>query len=349
MEISKKSQQAGNNSVNIQAEHVSINSGLTIAHVKEIAIEIFESNFYKLTGLARETADKRAREITDQFIQELAQKNPAGMQAADDPDFQHSLFTAQKEYARCGYKELGNILVDILVDRTKQEERSLLQIVLNESLSIAPKLNSEQLDILACCFNAYYTRKLNIKNIEMFADYLDNGILIFSDPINSKHSNYNHIEFVGCASIRTGKRDLFKILKTNYQAIFCKGYPPEAIKEIEDREPNISLVHIQSPHDSSLIQASGMDDDRIKEICSEKGISEESVNQLIQINRKHLMNQQEMREFLGKISPRFPQFLDDATSSPFFNHMELSSVGIAIAHAHSRKKAGFDADLSFWI
>ena len=99
MEISKRSQQGGDNSLNIQAEQVTVNSGLTIAHVKEIAIEVFEGNFYRLAGLARETADKRVREITDQFIQELAEKNPAGMQAAEDPDFQYSLFTAQKEFA----------------------------------------------------------------------------------------------------------------------------------------------------------------------------------------------------------------------------------------------------------
>lgn len=348
MEISKRSQQGGDNSLNIQAEHVSVNAGLTIAHVKEIAIEIFEGNFYKLAGLARETAETRAREITDQFIQELTEKNPAGMQAAEDPDFQHSLFTVQKEFARCGDKELGDILVDILVDRTKQEERSLLQIVLNESLSVAPKLNSEQLDILACCFNVGYTRKVNIENIAMFANYLENGILIFSDPINSKRSNYNHIEFVGCAAIRTGQRDLIEVLTNNYQAIFSKGYPRGAIREIEDKEPNVIHVHISCPHNPALIQLGGMDDNIVKEMCLGKGISEESTNQLIQLNKKYIMNQQEVREFLEKICPRFPKFLDDATSSQF-NSMELTSVGIAIAHAHSRKKAGFDADLSIWI
>ena len=334
--------------MNIQAEQVTVNTGLTIAHVKEIAIEVFEGNFYKLTGMARETADKRAREITDQFIQELAAKNPAGMQAAEDPDFQHSLFTAQKEYARCGDKELGDILVDILVDRTKQEERSLLQIVLNESLSVAPKLNSEQLDILACCFNVCYTRSLIIRDIATFANYLNNAILIFSEPINSKPSNYNHLEFVGCASIRTGSRDPIQILIDTYQAVFCKGYPVDAIKAIEDIEPSIRKVHIPCLHDSSLIQAGGMDDNTIKNMCSKAGISEELANQLIQINRQYLMNQQEAREFLGNICPGFPKFLDDAANTPF-NSMELTSVGIAIAHAHSRKKAGFDADLSIWI
>jgi len=348
MEISKRSQQGGDNSLNIQAEQVTVNTGLTISHVREIALEVFEGNFNKLAGLARDTAEKRAREITDQFIQELAEKNPEGMQAAEDPDFQNSLFTVQKEYACCGDKELGDILVDILVDRTKQKERSLLQIVLNESLSVAPKLNPEQLDILACCFNISYTRRTNIEDITMFAEYLNNGILIFSDHINSKRTNYNHLEFVSCASIRAGTRDLINILMNTYQAIFCKGYPREAIKTIEDREPSIAEVHITCPHDSKLIQAGGMNDDVIRNVCRDRGISEESASQLIKINKQHLMNPQEAREFLGKICPGFPKFLDDASSTPF-NSLELTSVGIAIAHAHSRKKAGFDADLSIWI
>lgn len=348
MEISKRSQQGGDNSLNIQAEQVTVNTGLSIAHLKEIALEVFEGNFYKLAGVARDTAEKRAREITDQFIQELAEKNPEGMQAAEDPDFQHSLFTVQKEYARCGEKELGDILVDILVDRTKQEERSLLQLVLNESLSIAPKLNSEQLDILSCCFNVLYTRHGKINDIKMLAEYLNNGILIFSGPINSKRANYSHLEFVGCASIRTGKRDIINILTKTYQGIFCKGYPWEAIKALEDREPSIAKIHIPCVHDPALIQAGGMDDEIIREMCRNRGISEESANQLIQINKHHLMNPQEALEFLGKICPGFPGFLDDASSTPF-SSLELTSVGIAIAHAHSRRKAGFDADLSIWI
>lgn len=348
MDFNKKNQQGGANSLNIQAEQITVNSGLTIAHVKEIAIEVFENNFYKLTGHASEIAENRAREITNQFIQELSDKNPSGMQAAEDPDFQHSLFTVQKEFARCGDKELGDILVDMLVDRTKQEERSLLQIVLNESLSVAPKLNSEQLDIIACCFNIAYVRRGNITSISNFVSYLEEAVLIFSDPINARSSNYNHLEFVGCASIRTGQRDFVELLKNTYQALFSKGYPREAIKDIEALDPNIISVHIPCLHDPKLIQPGGIDDETIKGMCLRNGISNESVDKLIQLNKQYLMSQEEAREFLGKICPKFLKFLGDATSTQF-QSMELTSVGIAIAHAHSRKKAGFDADLSIWI
>lgn len=348
MDISKQAQHSGDNSVNVQAEIITINTGLSIAHMKEIALDVFENNFYKLSGLAKETAEQRATEITDQFLKELSEKNPDGMKATEDPDFQHALFTAQKEFAKCGDKELGDILVDILVDRTKETARSLLQIVLNEALAVAPKLNSDQLDILACYFNIGHTHNNTVVNFDTFKKYLNDSILIFSDPINLSKSNYNHLIYVSCISIRLETIDILQTLINTYQAIFCKGYPQEAIKEIEDIEPNIVDAHIPCMHDRNLIQASGINDKVIKEICGMKGISEDSTNRLIQINQQHLMNHQEAKEFINTLCPKFSKFLEDAGATPFI-HMELTSVGIAIAHAHSKKKAGFDADLSMWI
>lgn len=345
---SRKTQKGGDHSVNVQAEQVTVNTGLSIAHVKEIALEVFEGNFYKLAGVAKETADERARQITDQFLQELAEKNPEGLKASEDPDFQHSLFQTQKEYARCGDKELGDILVDILVDRSKEEQRSLLQIVLNESLTIAPKLNSIQLDILACCFNIAYTKRLDIVNSKTFEDYLNNAVFVFADAVGEKDSNYKHIEYVGCASIRAGSRDILKTLMKQYKAIFCKGFDREALGELVKECPSIRAVVIPNLHNVNLFQAGGMDDEVIKNICAKNSIPEEAMNKLIQLNNKNMMSQQEATEYLQSKCPKFEKFMADVKNSSFKN-LELTSVGIAIAHAHSRKKVGFDADLSIWI
>lgn len=348
VEINNKSQKSGDNSLNIQSENVTVNTGLSISHVKEIALEIFESNFYKLSGLARETAERRAKEITEKFIHELTEKNPDGIQAADNPDFQHSLFTVQKEYAKCGDSELGDILVDLLVERTKENERTLPQIVLNESLSVAPKLNSDQLDILACCFILFHTRRNDLTNLKEFGDYLKTIILAFSNPINIRSTNYNHIDFVGCGSIRTAQRDIISMLRNKYQAFFSKGYSKELIKSIEEVDQNINKIHIPCLQNNSLIQAGGINDETIREMCRINEISEASTVSLIKINQNSLMNDIEAANFLEEIAPGFEKLLDDARKSAFIN-MELTSVGIAIAHAHSRKKVGFTADLSIWI
>lgn len=348
MEISKKSQKGGDNSVNVQAENLTVNTGLSIAHVKELALEVFEGNFYKLAGVAKDTADQRAKDITDQFLEELSDKHPEGLKASEDPDFQHSLFQVQKEYARCGDKELGDILVDILVDRSKEEERSLLQVVLNESLSIAPKLNATQLDILACCFNIAYTTRRDILNPAMFADYLNNAVLVFSDAVGEKDSNYRHLEYAGCVAVRTGTRNIIHILKQTYKAVFCKGFERELLNDIASEDENIWEVVISCQQNHNLIQASGMDDEIIKEMCNANGISKENTNKLVQINNKEVMSDQEVTDYLNSICPKFEEFIDHANKTSF-NSLELTSVGIAIAHAHSRKKSGFDADLSIWI
>lgn len=53
------------------------------------------------------------------------------------------LFSAQKEHARIGDEDLGDLLVQLLVDRTKVRDRNLVQIALNESLEVAPKLTPD--------------------------------------------------------------------------------------------------------------------------------------------------------------------------------------------------------------
>jgi hypothetical protein len=134
-----------------------VETGLTYADVRNIALDIFRTNFYKLAGVAKETAKVRAEEITEAFLSKLQNEHPAGLQKSNDPDFQYALFTVQKEYARNGDKDLGDLLVDLLVDRSKHEQRDILQIVLNESLKTAPKLTENQLAVLSLIFLFKYS------------------------------------------------------------------------------------------------------------------------------------------------------------------------------------------------
>ncbi len=77
-----------------------VNVGVTSAEPRAIALDVARATFYELTGAAKETANIRVEEITDQVIKKLEKDFPAGLQKAIDPDFQYALFTVQKEYAR---------------------------------------------------------------------------------------------------------------------------------------------------------------------------------------------------------------------------------------------------------
>ena len=86
-------------------------TGLTYAEVRDVALDVFRSNFYELAGVAKEIAKVRAEEITEAFLLKLQNEYPAGLDKSHDPDFQYALFTVQKEYARNGDKDLGTYLL----------------------------------------------------------------------------------------------------------------------------------------------------------------------------------------------------------------------------------------------
>lgn len=344
----KKNLTSGDNSINYQANNITVNSNLSYTDVKAIALDVYESNFYRFTGIAHETSEQRAKEITDQIIKEFAERNPEGLKAAENPDFLYSLFQVQKEYAKCGDKELGDILVDILIDRSKEDQRSLRQIVLNEALTVAPKLGSIQLDLLACCFTSGYTKSLLIRNIEDFQKHIETEILIFTDALEDTGANWAHLEYTGCCAIRTGSRNLNSIFLNIYKGLFCKGFTKDHVAELIAQNKNVSSILRPCLHDDSLLQLNAIDDDVAKSSCEKLNLTENEVTQLLTLNNQHLMSKDEVEIFIKSNCPGYERFLQAAKASRFFN-VELTSVGIAIAHAHLRKNFNLSAELSIWI
>lgn len=56
-------QKAGDNSVNVQGDRVTIVTGLTYQVVRQIALDVFQQNSYQLAGVAADTAGDRAEQI----------------------------------------------------------------------------------------------------------------------------------------------------------------------------------------------------------------------------------------------------------------------------------------------
>ena len=112
-----QSQDVGGGATAIQAggSVTVVNVGVTASEARQIALDVAKATFYELTGAAKETASIRVEEITEQVIKKLETDYPEGLQKAKDPDFQYALYTVQKEYARNGDKDLGDLLVDLLV------------------------------------------------------------------------------------------------------------------------------------------------------------------------------------------------------------------------------------------
>ena len=222
-------QELGDGAAAIQAGR-DVYVGVTADEARNIALDVAKVTFYELSGAARQIASDRVADITNKVIEKLEKDFPAGLRKAEDPDFQYSLLTVQKEYARNGDEDLGDLLVDLLVDRSKQDNRNILQIVLNESLATAPKLTDTQLSCLAITFLFRYTQNHGIGNHAMLGQYFDKHVQPFNGRLVKNNASYQHLEFTGCGSIQMGEITLEDILGQTYQGLFLKGFDSSEIE-----------------------------------------------------------------------------------------------------------------------
>lgn len=345
-----QSQTASDGATAIQAGgNVTVNNaGLSYSEVRGLALDVFRANFCELAGTAKEIAKSRAEEITEAFLKKLVDENPMGLAKSRDPDFQYALFTVQKEYARCGDKELGDLLVDLLVDRSKQDKRNILQIVLNESLITATKLTESHLASLSIIFLFAYVKYTGTRSHEQFGDFLDRYVLPFSSKLANNHSAYQHLEFSGCGSIGMGQISLEKTIGASYQGLFFKGFD-----EIELHSRGIGMgrdprFFVPCLNEATKLQVAALNKEELDYSLKAASISEDVQQKLLALFEVGKMSEEEIKQKTVSIRP-YMSDVYSAWAASSMKSFRLTSVGMAIGHANIKRFTGEFADLSLWI
>ena len=344
----KLKQESGYQSTNIQGQTVNVYQGLTYSDAKEIALDVFKSNFIQLKSEAAKIAAERAEEITESILSKLSDKAPETLKEFEQPAMQDALYTAQKEFAKSGDKDLGDLLVDIVVDRAKVTKRNMLQIVLDESLLIAPKLTVEQLDTLTLSFLLTRTKMLNIQNYASFVQYLKNQVFPFVDNVRTEHEHFNYLEYLRCGHVRMGNYgELENNFRRDYKGIFSRGFSrEELVTEFGENSPLLAMT-TKSFLDEGKIQLLNVDSNIISEVVL-KMIKFDQKPKLDEFIERTSMVAEEIKEHLKSVDPKMQKIFEIWKDSEF-NQFELSQVGIAIAHANYRRRTTLSMDLSIWI
>ncbi len=341
-------QQAGTGAVAFQAGgDVTVSIGMTYSQVREVALDVYRSNLQQLAGEARETARVRVEEITDQFLLRLREEFPDGLSKAQDPDFQHALYTVQKQYARSGNSDLGELLIDLLVDRSKQAQRDMLQIVLNESLNTISKLTDDNLATLALIFLFRHTQH-PIGNHQQLGEFLDRYVAPFIDKVSTTPASYQHLQFTGCGSIQLGETSLETLLEGAYQGQFQKGFDSV---EIQNRgltiglDPRFFTICLNDP---TKVQVIANNRSVLDGLLTEHLLSPDDhrkINELFELGK---MSSVEIREKCVALRPYMEPFFN-TWSGTHLKNFTLTSVGMAIGHANLKRVVGDFAPLSIWI
>jgi hypothetical protein len=344
----RQSQEGGDSSLNIQAQG-DVSFGLGYAETRQAAMDVFKANFVELWEEAAELALQRAETLINRFLEQAAADGLTQIPEGRNPDFQYVLYSAHREYARTGDEDLGDLLVQLLVDRAKLEERDLEQIVLNESLAVAPKLTSDQLDALSLSLITRYTRALNMDSPSALYAFLDNSILPFVDGASRDTSAYQHLEFAGCGAISMGSVNPSDIFARNYAGVLNQGFTDDALKaQIELTPEQRSQLIRPSFHDEELLQVNARDEEVLDELSQRLGIEADKAYKLKLLLRHNVMPRDMLREHLISVRPQMSQYFEIWEETPI-QTLTLTSVGIAIAHANIKRKTGEDIPLSTWM
>jgi hypothetical protein len=342
-------QTVGDNSTVVQGGgDVVVNLGLSYSDARIIAQDVAKATFFELAGQAKETMSARVEEITDRVLSKLATDYPAGLNKATDPDFQYSLLTVQKEYGKTGDDDLGGLLVDLLVERSKENDRNILQIVLNESLFTAPKLTKQHLSSLALIYLFKYTSNQLSTSHEQLGVFFDKHVQPFIDNVSHNDAAYQHLAFTGCGSASLVSVEMNEIFREGYPGLFQRGLSEDELQGVGFETYIRPPIFIRCLNDVSKYQIKALNHNVLDDLLKQCALSVKVKLKVQDLYRSNLMTVDEIKIKIISIRPYMADvygWWSNSQASSF----ALTSVGIAIGHANITRHVGKFADLSAWI
>jgi hypothetical protein len=341
-------QKGGNSSTNIQVGG-DVHFGLTYNEARQIALDVFKGNFLVMAGAAAEIAADRAKEFTEDFLRKLQERNPRLLGCSMDPDFQYSLFVAQREYAKSGEKQLAEILSAMLLDRADVPSRSLLRIVLNEAIAVAPKLTRDQLAALAVGFSLSYGTYGGPVAIGPFVEYIDRCIAPFVPMLPTDPMSYRHLEYVGCLRESAGEtKDLHTRFRQHYTGLFSSGFDEVELRRFTNLGSDRIPLVTRHWNNAMLLRVDALNSADLMRKGTAAGLERSVIDGLTKLLLAYCIRGSGFQEYLLKLHPCVKQ-LNEISGRSLLLKTVFTSVGVALGHAYLRAVSGESGDLCTWI
>jgi hypothetical protein len=325
----------------VQADgNVYLVNGITYTYdqIRQIALDVYNSNFLKLAGVAEDIARDRAERITREFLETLQARSPASLASMSDPDMLRTLYAAQEGFACSGEDDLEAALIDLLVDRAGQTERDLKTHVLNQAIATLPKLTKRHRAATTVIFATKYTQYAGPLDLSTFYDYLTQYLVPFVADIPESSADFGYMEYTGVGSVITfASVILANVYGEQACGFFSNGFTREAAPEpwtpfLDDPE-----VFVPCLRDPKKLQIRARSMTEVLELSKTKGIPT-----LVTNAKTGRMQQPEIKDdmiaHLPSLEALFERWGDSGTSE--LASFGLTAVGIAIGHACQRKIVG---------
>lgn len=330
---------------NTQITANKVTVGIDYIQAREIAKDVFETNFLKYKDEAQVIIDKRLEDFNSSLMSKIKEKKISDLSVFGNPDFLYNLYEAQKTYVRWGDKDQEAILTSILLERFGEKTNTLKQIILNEALQVIPKLTKRHVNMLTLIFVLKQTRSKNIDTFENFCSDLGEWIDFFEENIDHKPLEIQHLEFTGCG--KTGMINFHLI--NNYKAKYLEAFVKKDTNvNIDDLNKISQLIRYDLNGISMGLRKDSLN---MPEFCKILGEDKKKVGELIDIYQKNIMSDDEIMKKIIETHPKFECFYKKWANS-WIQSFSLSSVGKAIGLINANTRASLTNsyyNLDTWI
>lgn len=238
-----------NQSTIVQAKGDINFNGITAETAIEICKNVVKSELAVYTQDARVEAEKRLSDISEKTIDRITSLKEDLLYRFKEPGIQMALNETFKNHIASGNEELGENLIDLLIERLRVQERTTEESIIDEARNIIPKLSSNTVSLLAIMV---FSKLIFPYNKKQYDDLLLKLAPLVERLKNISSLDIAHLKQVGCGygiSAFHVVEPLEKYLLSGYDLFFRHDI---SLNELNDAFRKYSQLMIAS-HQTDLL------------------------------------------------------------------------------------------------
>ena len=338
--------ESGDSSTSLLAGRDVVINGLTYSDARQLFVDLYDQNVQRLTAEASRLAADRVEVFATNFLLQLTERNPQAINALADPDVYQDILSAQRHYAASGDDDLGEVLVNLLVNRAGYSLEKFSKVVLGAALDIAPLLTAEHWNALSLIFSVreLLPRQTSVATVEDLGKFAAATIRPLTSSIPRTASHFRHILYTGCGTA-TSHESLARLLGDKLPWLFSG---PVRLFDVMLVHPAASSLLETCATDPSAMQFSRETYADLTTVAQAAGIPGGCFSALRHLMDEGRISEAACRSRLKRYIPDIEE-LDAIWSNTPSSETVLTPVGIAIALANIQRALNQRYELVNWF
>lgn len=248
-----------NQSTIVQAKGDINFNGITAETAMKICQNVVKAELAVYTQDARVEAEKRLSDILEKTIDRITSLKEDLLYRFKEPAIQMALNETFKNHIASGNEELGENLIDLLIERLRVQERTTEQSIIDEARNIIPKLSSNTVSLLAIMV---FSKLIFPYNKKQYDDLLLKLAPLVERLKNISSLDIAYLKQVGCGygiSVFHVVEPLEKHLLSSYDLFFRHNISFNELNELLQKHSQLTIDshHTDLPHILGLFSIEG--------------------------------------------------------------------------------------------